>query len=161
MKKWFVYLLECQDGSYYTGVTNDLDKRMNAHKWQLVDDGRPDIDYMFLDKYMMGYKDNVKNRDLSLRHKLIDDIESFQGSCYFMTKDFFNYLGLLDDVNFGPMGNESQEIFLKCWHAGGRTVVNKKTWYAHARLGRLYTANRDKSRKFILTLAKKYGYKKN
>ena len=32
MKKWFVYLLECQDGSYYTGVTNDLDKRMNAHK---------------------------------------------------------------------------------------------------------------------------------
>jgi putative endonuclease len=32
MKKWFVYILECQDGSYYTGVTNDLDKRMEAHK---------------------------------------------------------------------------------------------------------------------------------
>ena len=30
-KKWHVYILECQDGSYYTGVTNDLDKRMNAH----------------------------------------------------------------------------------------------------------------------------------
>ena len=30
-KKWFVYLLECFDGSYYTGVTNDVDKRMNAH----------------------------------------------------------------------------------------------------------------------------------
>ena len=30
-KKWFVYLLECLDGSYYTGVTNDVDKRMNAH----------------------------------------------------------------------------------------------------------------------------------
>jgi putative endonuclease len=32
MKKWFVYILECQDGSYYTGITNDLDKRMEAHK---------------------------------------------------------------------------------------------------------------------------------
>jgi len=30
-KSWFVYILECQDGSYYTGVTNDLDARMNAH----------------------------------------------------------------------------------------------------------------------------------
>ena len=30
-KKWFVYLLECLDGSYYTGVTNDVNKRMNTH----------------------------------------------------------------------------------------------------------------------------------
>jgi len=30
-KKWFVYILECQDGSFYTGVTNDIDNRMNAH----------------------------------------------------------------------------------------------------------------------------------
>ena len=30
-KQWFVYLLECQDGSFYTGVTNNLDKRMKAH----------------------------------------------------------------------------------------------------------------------------------
>jgi putative endonuclease len=29
--KWFVYILECQDGSLYTGVTKDLDKRMKAH----------------------------------------------------------------------------------------------------------------------------------
>ena len=30
-QKWFVYLLECLDGSYYVGVTTDVDKRMNAH----------------------------------------------------------------------------------------------------------------------------------
>jgi len=30
-KKWHVYILECQDNSYYTGVTNDIDKRMKAH----------------------------------------------------------------------------------------------------------------------------------
>lgn len=29
-KPWFVYILECQDGSFYTGVTNDLDKRMKT-----------------------------------------------------------------------------------------------------------------------------------
>jgi len=33
MKKetWFVYILECGDSSYYTGVTNNIDKRMKAH----------------------------------------------------------------------------------------------------------------------------------
>ena len=32
MKKiWFVYILECSDGTLYTGITNDLDKRIVAH----------------------------------------------------------------------------------------------------------------------------------
>lgn len=30
-KPWFVYILECQDGSFYTGTTNNLEKRMKAH----------------------------------------------------------------------------------------------------------------------------------
>ncbi|MCR4327659.1 MAG: GIY-YIG nuclease family protein [Nanoarchaeota archaeon] len=30
-KKWWVYLLLCMDGSFYTGVTNDIDKRMEKH----------------------------------------------------------------------------------------------------------------------------------
>ena len=28
---WHVYILECSDGSLYTGITNDLDKRITAH----------------------------------------------------------------------------------------------------------------------------------
>ena len=31
-KKWYVYILECKDDSLYTGITNNLDKRMEAHK---------------------------------------------------------------------------------------------------------------------------------
>ena len=29
---WFVYILECNDGSYYTGITRDLDRRVDEHK---------------------------------------------------------------------------------------------------------------------------------
>ncbi len=29
--RWLVYLLRCLDGSLYTGVTNDLPKRLKAH----------------------------------------------------------------------------------------------------------------------------------
>jgi len=28
---WYVYLLHCSDGTLYTGMTNDLDKRLEAH----------------------------------------------------------------------------------------------------------------------------------
>jgi predicted GIY-YIG superfamily endonuclease len=29
--RWLVYLLRCRDGSLYTGITNDLPKRLLAH----------------------------------------------------------------------------------------------------------------------------------
>ena len=28
---WCLYLIECRDGSYYAGITNDLDARYQAH----------------------------------------------------------------------------------------------------------------------------------
>ncbi|MEK6918520.1 MAG: GIY-YIG nuclease family protein [Nanoarchaeota archaeon] len=30
-KDWCVYIIECLDGTYYTGITNNLEKRMKAH----------------------------------------------------------------------------------------------------------------------------------
>ena len=30
--KWFVYILECSDGLYYTGVTWDIAVRLEQHK---------------------------------------------------------------------------------------------------------------------------------
>ena len=29
--RWLVYILHCSDGSLYTGITNDLPKRLKAH----------------------------------------------------------------------------------------------------------------------------------
>lgn len=29
---WFVYLLECENGAFYTGVTNDVERRMELHE---------------------------------------------------------------------------------------------------------------------------------
>lgn len=30
--EWVVYIIECQNGKYYTGITNDLEKRFMKHK---------------------------------------------------------------------------------------------------------------------------------
>lgn len=29
---YFVYILQCSDGTYYTGITNDLDRRIIEHE---------------------------------------------------------------------------------------------------------------------------------
>ena len=31
MVEWFVYILRCADGSYYTGITRDLERRLQEH----------------------------------------------------------------------------------------------------------------------------------
>ncbi len=31
-KQWYIYIIECCDDSLYTGITNDIPKRMKTHK---------------------------------------------------------------------------------------------------------------------------------
>ena len=34
-KKWLIYILECRDGSFYCGITNNLEKRLKQHKGEI------------------------------------------------------------------------------------------------------------------------------
>lgn len=149
-------------------------KRLDAEKWSLINDGRADINYLFLDKNYRGRLWNKKNNDEKLKDKLIDPIVAFQGSCYFMERSFWEKLDILDDKSFGGMGHESQEIVFKCWLAGGEVVRNKKTWYAHWHRSFGSAPDRSKSRDCLIRWLmnkkrlsviekgiKKYGYKTN
>ena len=78
-----------------------------------------------------------------VRGKKLVDLMTFQGSCWFMHRKRFWELGGEDEENYGTMGAEAQEICLKTWLSGGRCVLNRNTWYAHAK-----------------KLKGKYGYKK-
>ncbi len=37
MKNYYIYILLCADGSYYTGVTNNVEKRFYEHQEGLVE----------------------------------------------------------------------------------------------------------------------------
>lgn len=78
----------------------------------------------------------------------VDDLLSFQGSCWFQPTALFRRLGPLDHTNY-YFYQEAQEVGLRVWMAGGRCVVNKKTWYAHLHKGR------GEGRGFYLSLARK------
>ena len=127
-------------------------KRLDAHKWKL-DKSMPDVNLMYLNQDYKG----VVNRH-QVDKGLIHDTETFQGSAYFMEKRFFHELNLLDIDEFGPFGHEAQEIGFKAKAVGGRIIRNRKTWYAHPRLGKKYKLKRwDVD---IKSIAKKYGYQR-
>ncbi|MBF0328759.1 MAG: GIY-YIG nuclease family protein [Nitrospirae bacterium] len=36
MKSYYIYILQCSDGSYYTGVTNDVERRFYEHQEGII-----------------------------------------------------------------------------------------------------------------------------
>jgi len=121
-------------------------KRLDAENWCIQDVGKPDIDAMYL-----SYPDNPQDfggeslsgklwnqRTVERKDIMIDDDMSFQGSCWFMKRDYFFELELMDEVNYGQFWKEAQEIGLKCWLSGGEVKRNKNTWYAHLHKGKKY-----------------------
>jgi len=51
---WIVYILRCCDGSYYTGITNDILRRVqqhNAGKGAKYTKGRGPVELVYQEKY--------------------------------------------------------------------------------------------------------------
>jgi len=89
-------------------------------------------------KYEFEYiaSDDLKGRKWPEYAKRVEgqkivDLMTSQGSCWFMHRDRFWALGGEDEVNYGQMGREAQEICLKTWLSGGRFILTRNTWYAH------------------------------
>ena len=83
----------------------------------------------------------------------IDDLMSFQGSCWFTPVKNFLRLGPLDQRHYNFYA-ESIEVGMRQWMSGGRVVINKKTWYAHYHKGKndLHTVDGRVGRGFWLSL---------
>lgn len=155
------------DRGYDTKLKADCDSdwvviprrfRLDAESWTIQEydldpDGlfipqpgaRPPVDYMYLaypyerpfDKTCGLHGAEWKERAKDRADIQIDDTMSWQGSCYFTTKKFWDeVIGRLDTESYGTFTQEAQEIGNKTWLSGGRLVVNKKTWYAHMHKGK-------------------------
>lgn len=131
---------------------------LNAEKWTRKRT-RHFVDYIYIyppnineekSVWLKGKKwlgeDGVSGDPRYLENKrkdiLIDDILSFQGSCWFMHLSHLHNIGYLDGINFGSSGREASEICFKTWLSGGRVVRNKNTWYAHLSQGKKYRISR-------------------
>lgn len=131
--------------------------RLDAENWSLQtqSDNRPPIDYEYImfDK-LVKYK-NIHGfkwdaRTLERWDIPIDETMQFQGSCWFMTKDWFNKNGFMQIEGYTGWGQEAEEIGMTTWKNGGQVMTNKNTWYAHLhkgpKYGRMYFMTKQSQR---------------
>lgn len=119
--------------------------RLDAENWCLqtqVDD-RPPIDYEYLmwplqfdPPAFHGFKWDARTRE---RWDIpIDNILTFQGSMWVMSRKHFHRLNLMQIDGYQGLGQEAEEISWKTYCSGGRVVVNKNTSYGHLHKGNLH-----------------------
>lgn len=84
-----------------------------------------------------------RRRRYQRRDVLLDEEMSSQGSCWFMSRRHWDWLGPMEIARYGNFIHEMQELGLKTWLGGGALMVTKRTWYAHlykgVRYGRGYS----------------------
>jgi glycosyltransferase involved in cell wall biosynthesis len=117
-------------------------ERLDAEKWDLTRDGRPPIDYMYVEYPYLRLHDKTQGlhgaewKRPERSEILIDDTPTMQGSCYYMTRKHWDTtIKFFDTEKYGPFTMEAQEVSMPTWFSGGRVVVNKKTYYAHFHKG--------------------------
>ena len=111
--------------------------KFDTRKWEVMNE--PPIDYMklFTSAEKIG---GVEWKRDGRENIMVDETMVFQGSCWFMSRDHWNWLGGLQTEGYGTFTQEPIELALKTWLGGGKVMVNKNTWYAykHRKLGRTY-----------------------
>jgi glycosyltransferase involved in cell wall biosynthesis len=117
--------------------------RLDAEKWEKINDGRADIDYMYTEFPFLkpfdstqGLHGNIWERP-GREHLLIDETPTMQGSFYFMSRKHWDTtIKELSTESYGPFTGEAQEISMATWLSGGRVLVNKNATYLHWHKGR-------------------------
>ncbi len=120
-------------------------QRLDAEKWCIEEseEKRLPIDYEYIMfKQLLNKDDGIHGFRWDLRtaeraNIMIDDTITFQGSCWFMTKDWFKARGFMD-TKYQGWGQEAEEISFETWKNGGEVKTNKNTWYAHLHKGKKY-----------------------
>lgn len=130
---------------------------LDVEHWAIEHNGKPPRDYHYLCYPLKGkdHDDGMHGIEWWERGKQrrdpqydIDETMSFQGSCWFMTHSWFtDFLGGMNEAQYGWFAQEPQEIGLKTWLGGGKVMTNKLCWYAHLhkgkRYGRMYHINQS------------------
>lgn len=128
-KGWDVEMVSaCEENSIVTPRRYFLD----PVKWEIMDLLPWDYERLEIRDDCKFEGRHWRQRERERGHLEIDETMSMQGSCWLMRRAWWNkVIGELDHENYGPHIQDSHEMVFKTWQAGGKLLVNKRTWFAH------------------------------
>ena len=106
-------------------------------KWEVMNMPYVDYEKLVIQKDREGKEvkfsgQRWKSRDEARKEIMVDETMAMQGSCWFMPHQWWkDVIKELDSKNYGPLYQDSHEMVFKTWKAGGKLMLNKKTWHAH------------------------------
>jgi len=102
-------------------------RRLDVKKWEHKSRGKTHFMYFGLDVFCHYWQAYRKRPEAQVEYP---EVLTGQGSCWFTTREWNDYIGLLDE-SLGSWGKVGIEVSLKTWLCGGTQIVNKKAWQAH------------------------------
>ena len=102
-------------------------RRLDVHKWEHKPRGYISFMFFGLDMYCHEWRAYRHRPEAQIEYP---EVMTGQGSCWFTTREWNDYIGLLDE-NVGSWGNVGIEVSLRSWLCGGQQIVNPQAWQAH------------------------------
>lgn len=114
-------------------IVNPRRYRLDPEKWQVMKYPPIDHEKLLIETYHNKFHGIEWTNQSNLRKgHLIDEDMAMQGSCWAMPHAWWDKtIGELDATGYGTHYQDSIEMLFKTWKAGGKLMINKKTWYAH------------------------------
>ncbi len=106
---------------------------LDVKKWKVMDLPFVDYEKLYIDKERMKFA-GVKWPERTAERMAIpiDETMAMQGSCWVMKRSWWDKVIVrLESEGYGSHYQDSIEMVMKTWKAGGRLMINKTTWYAH------------------------------
>lgn len=74
-----------------------------------------------------------RSRDKARKDIMVDETTAMQGSMWICPRKWFNEVcgGELQIEGYGNTYQDSTEVTMKTWQAGGKLMVHKGTWFSH------------------------------
>ncbi len=124
---------DCQPNQIMTARRYFLD----PIKWEVMDIEPIDYERLVIQDCGNGVRkfagQRWKSRAKERKDILVDETQAMQGSMWIMPRKWFDEVcgGELQSEGYGVAYQDSVEVCMKTWKAGGKLMVNKKTWFAH------------------------------
>ncbi len=141
-------------------------------KWEvMVDQGYIDYEKLVIQDVGNGVRKFAGQKWITRTKErkdiMVDETMAMQGSMWIAPRKWFDEIcgGELMQGRLGPAYQDSVQVSMQTWQAGGQLMVNKNTWFAHkhrsfARThqegGKENPWNREESWKYSLELWEKY-----
>jgi len=79
---WYTYIVKCRDGSFYTGITTDIERRVKEHNTKIGAKsvrGRLPVILVYKEKYSSQQTAATREREIKgwRREKKIQLVDSF------------------------------------------------------------------------------------